>query len=73
MAEWKPMATAPRTGSSFDVKCVSKDGVEKVIENLHYAYPPMGRGEMILWGAQNFLSPYMTPLAWRPRAAKAAP
>lgn len=64
---WREMADAPRNGGSFDVLCRHEQGREFVVPNLHYAFPPMGRGEMILWGTQNFLSPYLTPLKWRPR------
>ena len=70
-AIWTDMAAAPRDGSSFDVLCESKSGRSCVVENLHFAFPPMGRGAMILWGTQNFLSPYFTPLGWRPCEPKA--
>lgn len=68
---WRLMASAPRDGSSLDVACRTRDGRDCVVENLHYAFPPMGRGEMILWGNRNFLSPYFTPLRWRAAQPKA--
>jgi len=70
---WKEMTAAPRDGSSFDVLCESKEGIAIVVKNLHFAWPPMGRGEMILWGTQNFLSPYLTPQGWRAPEREAKP
>lgn len=68
MGDFQPMETAPRDGSSFDVLYRGPSGNEGICENLHYGYPPMGRGTMILWGRCNFFSPYLTPIGWRPRA-----
>lgn len=62
---WQPMETAPKTGSSFDVKCRTPEGYEVVIVDLHYGPPSMGKGPLMLWGNHNFLSPYFTPIAWR--------
>lgn len=61
------MATAPRDGTVFDVLCRSQDGIEIVVPELKFAHAPMDKSKLILWGKQNFLSPYLTPLGWRPR------
>lgn len=67
--EWMPMDKAPRDGSKFDVKCISQEGVEVIVEELFYGYKPMRSDDtMILWGKQNFLSPYLTPVGWRYRS-----
>ena len=67
---WRPMSEAPRDGSSFDVKCRSEDGVEVVVHDLHFAPRSMWkfRRDLILWGAKNPLSPYLTPIGWRSRS-----
>ena len=66
-AEWKDMASAPRDGTIFDVLCRSKDNVEIVVPGLKFAHAPMDKTRLILWGTTNFLSPYLTPLGWKPR------
>ncbi len=64
--DWQPMDTAPKDGSILDVKCKSEDGVEIVVKELFYAFKPMRIDDtMILWGKNNFLSPYLTPIEWR--------
>jgi hypothetical protein len=68
--DWQPMDTAPRDGSPFDVKCETATGSRPVVENVHYGHRPMNKTKMILWGEKNFLSPYFTPIAWRPCRSK---
>lgn len=66
---WRRMETAPRDGSSFDVLCVSKDGVKVEVKDLHYAPRPMNakdHSDLILWGSHQFLSRYLTPIGWKP-------
>lgn len=65
--EWLPMNTAPRDGTTFDVLCRSQHNIEVVVPELKFGHAPMDRTKLILWGSQNFLSPYLTPLGWRPR------
>lgn len=67
MSEWRPMEEAPRDGKVFDVLCRSKDGVEIVVKELKYAHAPMNKKKLILWGTQNFLSPYLEPIGWKDR------
>lgn len=70
MSNWLPMDTAPRDGSSFDVQCNTPHGKLHVVTNLHYGPKPMRDGTLILWGTHNFLSPYFTPIGWRPMEKK---
>lgn len=63
---WRPMEEAPRDGTIFDVLCRSSEGEEVVVKELKYAYAPMDKSKLILWGAKNFLSPYLKPIGWRP-------
>jgi len=65
--KWHPMETAPRDGTVFDVLCKSPRGIEVVVPELKYAHAPMDKSKFILWGAKNFLSPYLTPIGWKPR------
>lgn len=72
-SEWQPMETSPRDGSKFDVLCKSEAGVEIAVAEIHWGYKPMdakGKGDMILWGKHNFLSPYLTAIGWKPRIPK---
>lgn len=66
--DWKPMHEAPRDGSVFEVKCRSKDGVEVIVPNIKFGHAPMDKTKFILWGNQNFLSPYLEPLGWRKKS-----
>lgn len=71
--DWLPMSDAPRDGSSFDVLCVGKGGTKVIARDLHYGHRPMGTRSlksMILWGKHNFLSPYLTPIGWKPLTAR---
>lgn len=60
------MESAPRDGTDIDVVCVSEAGNKIVVPKLHYAHAPMDKAVMILWGNNNFLSPYLTPIGWKP-------
>jgi hypothetical protein len=62
---WQSMKTHPRDGSQFSVLYECKAGLLGVVDNLFWGDKLMGRGRM-LRGTQNRLSPYLTPLAWRP-------
>lgn len=69
MTDYRPMDTAPRDGSSFDVLCKSKDGIEVEVKHLHYGPKPMDAKDftqLILWGKHNFLSPCLIPIGWKP-------
>jgi hypothetical protein len=64
-SEWQPMETAPRDGTVIDVLCKSKSGIEVVVPDLKYGKAPMDKTKLILWGSQNFLSPYLDPIGWK--------
>lgn len=70
MTDWRPMSEAPRDGTVFDVKCRSKAGIEIVVPDLKYARASMDKTKFILWGSQNFLSPYLEPIGWKPKEEK---
>lgn len=61
---WKVLATAPRDGSKFDLMCNTPEGKPHVVKNIKYGHAPMDKTKMVLWGDQNILSPYFTPMAW---------
>lgn len=66
LSEWRSMDTAPRDGMRFTLLCRSEDGVEVEVNDVKYAHAPMDKTRMILWGNQNALSSFLTPIGWRP-------
>lgn len=69
MDEWQRMETSPTDGTVFDVLCVSEAGIEIVVPELKWARRPIGKG-LILWGTNNPLSSYLSPIGWKPRVSK---
>jgi hypothetical protein len=68
--DWRPMDQAPRDGTPFTLLAKSKDGVEVIVLNIKYGHASMDKTKLILWGNQNFLSPYLEPLGWKPQESK---
>lgn len=66
--DWQSMETAPKDGTTFDVLCKSKDGVEVVVPELKYGHAPMDKTKFVLWGTKNMLSSYLTPIGWKERS-----
>lgn len=72
MTDWQPMDTAPRDGTMLDVVVVGPSGNEIIVPKLFYGHKAMRKrpdGTIdetpILWGKQNALSSYLTPIRWR--------
>jgi len=59
------MSTFPKDGTACDVVCK----YETVAEEIRWSRSPMD-GTSRLVGKVNPLSPYLTPVGWRPRVKK---
>ena len=62
--DWKELNIDQRDATKFDVLCNTPTGKPHVVKSVKYGHAPMDRHTMVLWGDQNILSPYFTPLKW---------
>jgi hypothetical protein len=62
--EWKPIETAPRNNTWFDVRAMTPMGEIAIVEKVHYLRM---FSEWQIWGMSNRLSSYFKPLEWRSR------
>jgi hypothetical protein len=64
MTDWQSMESFPKNGTSCDILCKSKDGIEIVATEVSWAREPIGNNYSF-FGKNNRLSSYLTPISWK--------